>query len=906
MRLAPCLVALTFAGSCGPLPGDLRWETFPTGYVLGGTVEALTSAGLVLEETSAALSVDVAPAASTFEFAQRLPPRTAYAVRVATQPALEVCSVTGDTGLLEEADVRSVVVRCRPKPHLGGTVAGLDADGLALVERVSGATVAVAQGASTFRFGEGFSPGASYDVQVQTQPAGRTCTVASGAGTVTQQDVSSVQVSCRRTIAVVPLTGVVSGLTTAGLILEETTTSQTVDVAAGATAFEFPTGFAPGAPYVVRVRQHALSRLCTLANATGTVGTTAAIAVTCVPASTIELRLSGQRGDGLELTEQVSGQVARVAASATTARLPVPLLPGANFSVRVSQQPLFASCTVSPATGTASGALTTLDVSCALDTLVLHEVGRCQYTNTPCWIELHNPTPAALDAAQFELVASSLQAGAATVVLTEDAYRLPARSVPAGGYLVVAGRVADELPVDGTVAFVRTALGRVPYLGQGGVLRLRRVATQALTDSLTVPPLTTAAYARASALGTFAARDAATPGGPNDVTSATDADLDGIPDSAEVSGGRYAGLDLFALGARTGQRDLFVEVDFMPLAGSGGNDPGVQPVRGALDKIVQRFQGRGVVVHFDSGPLFDPASGVNPANYDLGGGNQLPFSCGLTLSGVAGVPSLYTVKWRNFDPRRAPLFHYVAFGHRIDVTSCTSSSEAAGKAELSGNDVIVGVGGQYTATDAATTQARLNDQAAVLMHELGHNLSLDHGGFESLNYKPNYFSIMNYLYREGLPALTAPGDRYAAAYGRASTSCGVPPTVSNGLTSPGMVIDFSDGTGGALNEAALRESEGVRRAGSGPIDFNLNGMTDAAAISVRLTGLNTAANFCPRSSSGTAMLRDSNDWGQLDLRVGLLGSEMLRSIAAPPSVRDPFDDFGRVVDETGFTPRGAR
>lgn len=32
------------------------------------------------------------------------------------------------------------------------------------------------------------------------------------------------------------------------------------------------------------------------------------------------------------------------------------------------------------------------------------------------------------------------------------------------------------------------------------------------------------------------------------------------------------------------------------------------------------------------------------------------------------------------------------------------------------------------------------------MHELGHTLGLYHGGDEAVNFKPNYISIMNYLY----------------------------------------------------------------------------------------------------------------------------------------------------------------
>ena len=47
-------------------------------------------------------------------------------------------------------------------------------------------------------------------------------------------------------------------------------------------------------------------------------------------------------------------------------------------------------------------------------------------------------------------------------------------------------------------------------------------------------------------------------------------------------------------------------------------------------------------------------------------------------------------------------------------------------------------------------------QAAILMHEIGHCLHLHHGGNVDTNYKPNYISVMNYLF--ALPTLSDSGD----------------------------------------------------------------------------------------------------------------------------------------------------
>ena len=35
------------------------------------------------------------------------------------------------------------------------------------------------------------------------------------------------------------------------------------------------------------------------------------------------------------------------------------------------------------------------------------------------------------------------------------------------------------------------------------------------------------------------------------------------------------------------------------------------------------------------------------------------------------------------------------------------------------------------------------DQAGTLMHEVGHNFQLEHGGGDDIHYKPNYLSVMN-------------------------------------------------------------------------------------------------------------------------------------------------------------------
>jgi predicted Zn-dependent protease len=44
------------------------------------------------------------------------------------------------------------------------------------------------------------------------------------------------------------------------------------------------------------------------------------------------------------------------------------------------------------------------------------------------------------------------------------------------------------------------------------------------------------------------------------------------------------------------------------------------------------------------------------------------------------------------------------------------------------------------------------------MHELGHNLGLDHGGADDINCKPNYLSVMSYSRQFSSPIGNRPLD----------------------------------------------------------------------------------------------------------------------------------------------------
>jgi hypothetical protein len=150
---------------------------------------------------------------------------------------------------------------------------------------------------------------------------------------------------------------------------------------------------------------------------------------------------------------------------------------------------------------------------------------------------------------------------------------------------------------------------------------------------------------------------------------------------------------------------------------------------------------------------------------------------------------------------KAQVYHYVLFVHSIG--SCGPS----GVAEVNGNDFIVALGCNFAETDPthSGTEGSGDEQAGTFMHELGHNMNLDHGGPRylqdasytpvpstdySMNCKPNYHGVMSYAWQ----------------FPYEFTDNGV-----------GWTLDFSNETMSTLNEASIVEANGLYSVWTNPI-----------------------------------------------------------------------------------------
>ena len=208
-----------------------------------------------------------------------------------------------------------------------------------------------------------------------------------------------------------------------------------------------------------------------------------------------------------------------------------------------------------------------------------------------------------------------------------------------------------------------------------------------------------------------------------------DIDGDGIPNTWEMKGYDADGdgkidVDYPAMGANPLKKDLFVEMDYMPDLLASEDE---------LDRITEIYAKlpirnpngtTGINIHLDAGS-------ARSAKYNLGGGNEIAHE---QLDD--SMQRWREIRSKNMDPKRESVFHYMIWG---DSHGDRSSS---GQGWVSGRGFVVTVGPRFWGK-SATSDVRV----ATFVHELGHNLGMDHGGTDGVNYKPNYMSIMNYRYQ---------------------------------------------------------------------------------------------------------------------------------------------------------------
>ncbi|HJT97109.1 MAG TPA: hypothetical protein VJ696_02250 [Rhodanobacteraceae bacterium] len=306
-----------------------------------------------------------------------------------------------------------------------------------------------------------------------------------------------------------------------------------------------------------------------------------------------------------------------------------------------------------------------------------------------------------------------------------------------------------------------------------------------------------------------------------------DTDGDGLLDGDEVNG-TADGLDLPSFGVSPVHKDILLEYDWMedatdcPMHSHRPSPAALAIVRDMFaDAPVSNPDGaKGIHVYQDRAPSLNPN----------GASNEIPDADGLIDGGVGGTDYINDEQ-ANFPPNRLGYFHYVIFAHAY-----TANYPSYGQATYGAHRMLVTTRCDFLDTSVAYST----------IHELGHNLWLDHGGpidvnglsniERSCNNKPNYNSLMNY--------------RFSIL----------------GLVDCSMTLNhragFSSGTRRTLDENDVYEPDGVcLTPNAPPVDWNGHNGIEYTHYAYPLNP--GAQPGCPLPP--LSVLHDYDDWSNMDL-----------------------------------------
>ena len=272
-------------------------DSAPPMYSVGGTIAGLASGASVVLQNDGGNNTSVA-ANGSFSFSKQATSGTSYAVTVLTQPTGQSCTVASSSGTVSAANVTNVQVRCVNEYTISGTVSGMSTGAHVIVQNNAGdSTTVLANG--TFSFSKETTSGTSYVVTVLTQPTGQICTVTSGSGTVSEANVTSVQVTC--VTNTYTISGNVSGLNTGAQVTLQDNAADPATVKANGT-FSFGRPILYNGSYAISVAIQPPAQACTVTGGTGT-GVTSNVTnvtVTCVPATESVIYSFDANPDGVD------------------------------------------------------------------------------------------------------------------------------------------------------------------------------------------------------------------------------------------------------------------------------------------------------------------------------------------------------------------------------------------------------------------------------------------------------------------------------------------------------------------------------------------------------------------------------------------------------------------------------
>jgi hypothetical protein len=371
----------------------------------------------------------------------------------------------------------------------------------------------------------------------------------------------------------------------------------------------------------------------------------------------------------------------------------------------------------------------------------------------------------------------------------------------------------------------------------------------------------------------------------------TDNDGDGILDvwenlGIDLNGDGVPEFHPGEHGADPNHKDIFVEMDVME-----GAAPGQTVLLEAAEKIKNAFAQapEPEITNPDGSP------GVN-LHLDFDEWNLFPIPW---ESNNHGWESFDEFKRDHFGTTEDRLAKRLVC--RYGMVGISNDGDATGLGELKGNDFWVTFGdekNQHYLNDLLPPEEAVNYVAGVIMHELGHNLGLYHGGGDGINGKPNYHSIMNYTWATPNPRFLS---SYVLDYSREAN-----PTIDETVISEAAGFSINpDHAGhlvpvGPLPPGDVSGSRLVEKAELvnefGPVDLSGDGLFDG----IIERDLNSFEEASPAE-----LLEGHNDWE--NLYWNLSDDAGWASLSLRPNVpveEHPLDTYLRLEGLCGNVPPG--
>jgi hypothetical protein len=356
-----------------------------------------------------------------------------------------------------------------------------------------------------------------------------------------------------------------------------------------------------------------------------------------------------------------------------------------------------------------------------------------------------------------------------------------------------------------------------------------------------------------------------------------DDDGDGLPDTWESSQGRDLGGGLFDrtlhdAGARPDHKDIFVQIDY---------EVGASFDKATL-KLIQDAFAKAPITNLDHTP------GINVHFAD---GNILSATESDALRKTNGAPDWHKISERYKSDLQYHAYHYV-LSTLWDSPDYTGISD-----DKPGQFIVVDDCGSRIEKAWFGLQQRARKScgnpsmghAATLMHELGHNLGLWHGGappktstdFNAADpYKPNYLSVMNYSFlKGGIPGIGVDYSRWGPDEvnkldeNSLAESDGVfAANPSKPFPANAKTVHYRPGDGGARQVAVGK-----------PVDWNGKNGIEKSRVSGNIDWPNferTPDSLFPFLSD-KILLTSHDDWANLVYNGGVIGQVGKTYIAGP-------------------------